>query len=37
MRPHTQRFPLEQANAALQALKAGTIQGAAVLTMPGSA
>ena len=36
IRPHTQRFPLEQANTALRALKAGTIQGAAVLTMSGS-
>jgi propanol-preferring alcohol dehydrogenase len=32
IRPHTQRFKLEDANAALQALKAGTIKGAAVLT-----
>jgi len=32
IRPHTQRFRLEDANAALQALKAGTIRGAAVLT-----
>jgi propanol-preferring alcohol dehydrogenase len=31
IRPHTQRFRLEDANAALQALKAGTIQGAGVL------
>ncbi|TAJ10153.1 MAG: zinc-binding alcohol dehydrogenase family protein [Nitrospirae bacterium] len=33
IRPHTQRFRLEEANQALQQLKAGTIQGAAVLTM----
>jgi propanol-preferring alcohol dehydrogenase len=33
IRPHTQRFTLEEANAALQALKAGTIQGAGVLAM----
>lgn len=33
IRPHTLRFTLEQANEALQALKAGTFQGAAVLTM----
>jgi len=33
IRPHTLRFPLEQANQALQALKAGSFQGAAVLTM----
>lgn len=31
IRPHTQRFKLEDANAALQALKAGTIRGAGVL------
>jgi propanol-preferring alcohol dehydrogenase len=31
IRPHTQRFQLEEANGALQALKAGTIMGAAVL------
>jgi propanol-preferring alcohol dehydrogenase len=31
IRPHTQPFKLQDANAALQALKAGTIQGAAVL------
>jgi len=31
IRPHTQRFGLEDANAALQALKAGTIRGAGVL------
>jgi propanol-preferring alcohol dehydrogenase len=29
--PHTQRFPLSEANHALQALKAGTINGAGVL------
>jgi propanol-preferring alcohol dehydrogenase len=33
IRPHTQRFRLEEANQALQLLKAGTIQGAGVLTM----
>ena len=33
IKPHTVRFPLEQANQALQALKAGTVQGAAVLAM----
>jgi propanol-preferring alcohol dehydrogenase len=31
--PHTTPFPLEQANTALQELKAGTIQGAAVLSI----
>jgi propanol-preferring alcohol dehydrogenase len=31
IRPHTQRFKLEEANQALQALKAGTIRGAGVL------
>lgn len=31
IRPHTQRFKLEEANTALQALKAGKINGAAVL------
>lgn len=31
IRPHTQPFKLQEANAALQALKAGTIKGAAVL------
>lgn len=31
--PHTIRFPLEHANRALQELKAGSFQGAAVLTM----
>ena len=31
--PHTIRFPLEDANRALQALRAGTFQGAAVLIM----
>jgi len=35
IRTHTQRFPLEEANRALHALKAGTIQGAAVLVMKG--
>ncbi|NGZ09388.1 MAG: zinc-binding alcohol dehydrogenase family protein [Nitrospira sp. LK70] len=33
IKPHTVRFPLEQANRALQELKAGTFQGAAVLTI----
>lgn len=33
IKPHTVSFPLEQANRALQALKAGKFQGAAVLTM----
>ena len=33
IKPHTVRFPLEEANQALQALKAGTFQGAAVLTI----
>ena len=33
IKPHTIRFPLEQANRALQELKAGSFQGAAVLTM----
>jgi len=33
IRPHTQRFTLEEANEALQALKAGTIAGAGVLTL----
>jgi alcohol dehydrogenase, propanol-preferring len=33
IKPHTVSFPLEEANRALQALKAGTFQGAAVLTM----
>lgn len=33
IRPHTQRFALEEANVALQALKAGTINGAAVLAV----
>ena len=33
IRPHTQRFALEDANKALQALKAGTIKGAAVLAI----
>ncbi len=35
IRPRTQRFTLEEANAALQALKAGTIKGAGVLSMRG--
>ncbi|MGH7231616.1 MAG: zinc-binding alcohol dehydrogenase family protein, partial [Nitrospiraceae bacterium] len=35
IRTHTQRFKLEEANQALQALKAGTIQGAGVLKMRG--
>ncbi len=33
IKPHTVRFPLEEANRALQELKAGTFQGAAVLKM----
>ena len=33
MKPHTVRFPLEEANRALQALKAGTVRGAALLAM----
>ena len=33
IKPHTVRFPLEDANQALQALKAGSFQGAAVLAM----
>lgn len=33
IKPHTVRFPLEQANRALQELKAGSFQGAAVLTV----
>jgi propanol-preferring alcohol dehydrogenase len=33
IRPHTVPYPLEEANRALQALKAGTLQGAAVLTI----
>jgi propanol-preferring alcohol dehydrogenase len=33
IKPHTIRFPLEEANRALQELKAGTFQGAAVLTI----
>lgn len=32
IRTHTQPFPLSEANQALQALKAGTVRGAAVLT-----
>lgn len=33
IKPHTVRFPLEEANRALQELKAGAFQGAAVLTV----
>jgi propanol-preferring alcohol dehydrogenase len=33
IKPHTVRFPLEEANRALQELKAGSYQGAAVLAM----
>ncbi|MDF2459126.1 MAG: adhA, partial [Nitrospira sp.] len=33
IRPRTQRFPLGQANRALQALKSGAINGAGVLTI----
>lgn len=33
IKPHTVRFPLEQANRALQELKAGSFQGAAVRTV----
>jgi propanol-preferring alcohol dehydrogenase len=33
IKPHTMQFPLEDANQALQALKAGSFQGAAVLMM----
>ena len=33
IKPRTVRFPLLQANQALQALKAGSFQGAAVLTI----
>ena len=33
IKPRMQRFPLEDANQALQALKAGTINGAGVLTI----
>ncbi|NJL18592.1 MAG: zinc-binding alcohol dehydrogenase family protein, partial [Nitrospira sp.] len=33
IKPHTVRFPLEEANRALQKLKAGSFQGAAVLMM----
>jgi len=36
IRPHTELFALSEANRALQALKAGTIQGAAVLQVAGS-
>jgi alcohol dehydrogenase, propanol-preferring len=32
-KPHTVRVPLEQANRALQELKTGSFQGAAVLTI----
>ncbi len=34
IRPRVERFPLERANQALQALKAGRISGAGVLTIP---
>jgi propanol-preferring alcohol dehydrogenase len=34
IRPRTQRFPLEQANQALQALKMGAINGAGVVAIP---
>ncbi|HEX5647439.1 MAG TPA: alcohol dehydrogenase, partial [Nitrospira sp.] len=33
IKPHTVQFPLEEANRALQALKTGSFQGAAVLTV----
>ena len=33
IRPHTQSFNLEEANTALQQLKAGTIQGAGILAI----
>ncbi|SPP64803.1 putative alcohol dehydrogenase AdhA (fragment) [Nitrospira lenta] len=33
IKPRTVRFPLSEANQALQALKAGSFQGAAVLTI----
>jgi propanol-preferring alcohol dehydrogenase len=36
IRPHTQAFKLEEANLALQQLKAGTIRGGGVLTMDPS-
>jgi propanol-preferring alcohol dehydrogenase len=36
IRPHTQRFALSEANRALQALKAGTINGAGVLHIASS-
>ena len=36
IRPHTERFDLQDANKALQALKGGTIQGAAVLQVASS-
>jgi propanol-preferring alcohol dehydrogenase len=34
LKPRTQRFPLSEANRALQSLKAGTINGAGVLAVP---
>ena len=37
IRPHTHQFPLTEANQALQALKAGAIQGAGVLRVRSSA
>ena len=36
IRPHTERFDLQDANKALQALKRGTIQGAAILQVASS-
>jgi len=36
IRSHTERFSLDQANTALQALKAGTIKGAAILGVQGA-
>ena len=36
IRPHTELFALSDANRALQALKAGSIKGAAVLQVAGS-
>jgi propanol-preferring alcohol dehydrogenase len=33
IRPRTQRFPLDQANQALQALKSGAVNGAGVLAV----
>src|SRR5438445_271509 len=36
IRPHTERFDLQDANKALQALKGGTIQGAAILQVASS-